>query len=602
MRIKIAFYSEKLSWNKKWIFLGSSFEKLKIAEKKITGPRIKVNNFLHKSFDEELKNYLEWTEKERNFFNDNLNWWMTEIAGRNNINSNFVSYICQIKSLKKILKEVSEDDFLIVSDDILLIKTIIENIKYKTLEKSILIRLINLQNLFNHYFKFIRSIFVSIVDMIFSFFSAKITLKKKFKPKGNIYLVHKFAAVNSLRSSKKSESRYVPYLKEYFLKEKIACYFLTWSPPFLSGKIKAFNNIRAENCFVPEDWLSFFDYIISIKNFLKVRKYFNTKSEYPDVDIRHLILREKRSYLEQMHFNIKFWYYFPALKKWSKYCDSLVCIDHYENMSFEHALIAAVKDLSIKTKTIGYHHTLSSREFTAWHSLKSEWSSKFKPDYVMSLGSVSTRMLTKQGIPNERIIEGPALRYNNLLTNKKNINEDKKKNYILIPLPAIKDASIELITAAIRLSKEMTSNSFYHFVIKPHPNLDINKILNKYELNKIPKNISISDESIDKLFNSCLFTILMSTGAVYDAIMNGNIVLNLRRELQLADNYLDLFAKDFKFVDSYSLNSMKNILIEFAKDDKKIQEYQIELEKLRKYLIKGMNIVSESTLSKFKLN
>ena len=27
MRIKIAFYSEKLSWNKKWIFLGSSFNK-----------------------------------------------------------------------------------------------------------------------------------------------------------------------------------------------------------------------------------------------------------------------------------------------------------------------------------------------------------------------------------------------------------------------------------------------------------------------------------------------------------------------------------------------------------------------------------------------
>ena len=55
-------------------------------------------------------------------------------------------------------------------------------------------------------------------------------------------------------------------------------------------------------------------------------------------------LREKRIYLEQIISKLRFWTYLPALKKWVKNCDSLTCIDHYENMVFEAALIAAARE------------------------------------------------------------------------------------------------------------------------------------------------------------------------------------------------------------------------------------------------------------------
>ena len=82
-------------------------------------------------------------------------------------------------------------------------------------------------------------------------------------------------------------------------------------------------------------------------------------------------------------------------------------------------------------KIYGYHHTLSSKEFLPWHSLHSEWNSKFKPDFVVSLGSVSKKMLTNQGIPSEKIIDGPALRYNNALVKELN-NSTKNKNIVFI--------------------------------------------------------------------------------------------------------------------------------------------------------------------------
>ena len=44
------------------IFFGNSFTNLEIAEKKIKGTRININKYLHKSYEEELKNWTRFGE------------------------------------------------------------------------------------------------------------------------------------------------------------------------------------------------------------------------------------------------------------------------------------------------------------------------------------------------------------------------------------------------------------------------------------------------------------------------------------------------------------------------------------------------------------
>ena len=91
-------------------------------------------------------------------------------------------------------------------------------------------------------------------------------------------------------------------------------------------------------------------------------------------------------------------------------------------------LIGSIRNLQINKTTIyGYHHTLASKEFTPWQSLHSEWESKFKPDYVISCGKLSNDLLKSQGVPTKRIIEGPALRYNKLVSDFENKIDSKKK-------------------------------------------------------------------------------------------------------------------------------------------------------------------------------
>ncbi len=186
--------------------------------------------------------------------------------------------------------------------------------------------------------------------------------------------------------------------------------------------------IRENSGFIVENFINLNDVIVGTKNFIKTKKTIVSCSNYYDIKIKYLLIRESKNYLNDSFSNLRFWFYKPALQKWSKKINSLICIDHYENMVFEHALIGSIRNLPINKKTIyGYHHTLASKEFTAWQSLPSEWGSKFKPDYVISCGKLSNDLLKSQGIPTKRIIEGPALRYNNLVSEIENIFNSKKK-------------------------------------------------------------------------------------------------------------------------------------------------------------------------------
>ena len=600
MKIRVAFYDENISWEKEWIFLGKSYLNLKSVEKKIKGKRIKIKKFLKESFNQELKYYLNWIEQQRVYSNDSVYWWMSTLADRNNANSSLFLYICQIIALKKILHSYNNEEILVVSDDILLIQTIIKNFGNHEIKKSRFLFLKFIRNTIHHYYKICRNFVLSCIDIFLNLFFAKITLKKKEMPYGKVYLLHQFGNIKSLSSDKKTNSRYFPSLKEYFNKENLNMYSLYWFGFFWSNKLKAFKKLRSEKSFIAEDWISLGDFFISIKNFFKTSNCFNNKVKYPKLNIDYLILREKKIYLEKIVTLLRFWIYFPALKKWSQKCEMLICIDHYENMIFEHALIAAAKNLNIKVKTCGYHHTLSSKEFTAWHSLNEEWKSNYKPDYVISLGPVSKKMLITQGTPSDRIIDGPALRYSDMI--KKNFVHDKKnKKDIAVPLSQVGDASIEVLNAVKKLSDQL-KNTDYRFIIKPHPNSNITKTLNLLGLNNLPSNIIISNKSLDSLLNECLFTIFLSTGAAYDAILNGNIVFNLSSELNIMENYLDIFEEDFSFVGSYTVDKIEEVLNQLSSDNSKINKYIDEFERLRLYLQDNMHIVTEEKLSNFKVN
>ena len=224
-----------------------------------------------------------------------------------------------------------------------------------------------------------------------------------------------------------------------------------------------------------------------------------------------------------------------------------------------------------------------------------------KPDFVISCGKLSSNLLTTQGIPKERIIDGPALRYHKLISENKP-SEFHKKDYtkILFPLSKIKDSSLELIEKAIELGK-MLSETDFKLVIKPHPDLIINKILSKKIKNNNP-NIIISENNIEELLNECGFSVFMATGAAYDAILKGSITLTLRSELNLSDNYLDIFEKEYDITEAYNLFTLKKLLLKLKNDKNELEKYKMKFIKIRSLLNSGFNEINEERLNLFSIH
>ena len=73
MKIKINYHTDNIKWKSNWIFIGKKYSNLKNLEKKIKGKKININEFIHKTFEKEIKRYLKWTEQQKRNLNRTLN-------------------------------------------------------------------------------------------------------------------------------------------------------------------------------------------------------------------------------------------------------------------------------------------------------------------------------------------------------------------------------------------------------------------------------------------------------------------------------------------------------------------------------------------------
>jgi len=92
----------------------------------------------------------------------------------------------------------------------------------------------------------------------------------------------------------------------------------------------------------------------------------------------------------------------------------------------------------------------------------------------------------------------------------------------------------------------------------------------------------------------------MSTGAVYDAIINGNIVINIDSELNYCDNYLDFVVDKFEFLKTRSLEETL-ILLEKLKIDENCKKNLEDYKKVQNYFLEGMNQLDLNNIKSFQL-
>ncbi len=577
-----------------YFYFGSSYKNILNLKKNSKHQLINYKGELSKIFKREEFFFLNWIEKKRNQNNDSIYWWMNQIAGRNNLSSNFFLYICQYHYIIDYLQNKKLPNICIVCENQLL-----QNFLYKNLKKKYKCK--NFVSLWNFFyeklfftpkkiFKFFKGFTKILVAITFS----KLTKPKKINyPEQDIILFH-HCVNSSLEKVKK------PQICNYFLdlpnlikkKKKLKVFSLFWT---YSGyfSLKFYKSMRENNSFVPEDWLFFSDYIKIFFSLKKIRLSLIKPLNYKkNLDVSLLLTQERE---EQDFLScFKFLMYIPALKRWSKKIKKLIIFDQYQNMTFEHPLRFASKDLKIQTKTIGYHHSLMSKEFLGYRGLSSEWKSKSRPDKVFTIGKFARRMLISGGIPSKKIIETFSLRQQK---HKKSRRRNNKRNILLI-LPLKKDLSIE-VCEKIKLINEKLIDLNFKIFVKTHPFLGNRELLNNLSWGKLPINWFWAEKDLKVGLDKCFLVVTSSSAAVYDAILRGKIPIILDSDLNSIDNYLDIFEqnKTAKNLDLIDLPNFFNNII-----SNKSLSYLGWIKKIQKKLINGINSrsnINEKRLVKF---
>ena len=577
-----------------WVYIGSKFLSMKNWEKKLGDKaRIKLAEKFNKQFYESKSEYLKWLNNQRELNNNSLTWWMSHFASKNNMVSKFYETICQIKALKKEIKNKSDyKSTIVVCEDFFLGMAIKENFKNEiTVNYSFSFFLGAIIDLSIRSMKIPFGLIRELLRNIFNHLEAMKTFEFQInESRDEAVLIHRCLDNNSFNNENITD-RYFTILPKWLEERGHNVVSLPWlfnvNLP-LSSSLKL---LRKNNFLIIQDFLNYKDYIKAIKlYFLAIFPKINGE-DYPELNVKMLVLKE-RLFQASSFDNYKFFLYKQALKKWSKKYKKITVIDVFEMMPPEHVLFAPFRD-GLKQKSIGYYHSIVSKGFTGYWFHKKEIKSKYIPDLIITNGKLGKHLLTKEGLDPDQIISGPALRQKKLFEEKK-----IKKTDILLLCPFDYDSALEVIS---KLNKALSLIQVdIDVTVKDHPMMDKKKIIKGLKSKKLPSNWSWSDNEIHDDLNTHLFCVVLGSASVIDAVLNDCIVFPVQREFQRMGNFLDSLEEKFPIIKEISEEKLNEKIEDaiFFKNPYYLDEFQ----KIKSYLLSNLNEISTETLKVFEKN
>jgi hypothetical protein len=557
MNLTVCSFNDILINNKKknFIYIGTNYFQITKLKSKYNPIDLEIK--LSQISSKERKPFLKWLEINRKFNNDSLQWWMTSLGSKNNAHSRLYDLLCQFKRVQIYLdnNQKKNIDIIIFCEDIFIKNFLIKNINQKLLDKKKIIINSFFIDFFILFIKSIYSLFKKFFLTFKFFFYSKITrqLRKKSLPEGEIILFHNCLSNNFKIYGGMVTCNYFGKLPFFLKKKKLKVYSLPWTP-FLFYNFNFYRKIsNIKNIFLPDDYLNFTDYLrLILDSYTGIFKLKFIYS-YRKINLIDLIKREKIKETFELHFI--FLRYISAFQKWSKNLTKITIFDHYENLQFEHPL----RSLTHKKKnfqSVGYYHSLTSKEFLSYQHEKLEWTSHIKPNKIVAHSEFAKKNLSKQGVPIERIVSGPNLR-----SNKNNHFKKKISNTILASLSLNHNSNLEILSTLIQLNSFLQKNNV-SVLIRPHPMISTKDTINLIDnLWVLPDNWHFSKSiTIKEDLQKCFCLLTLTSASVFDAIKFKIPVFNINSELIACSNYLDMLPKNSTFSKSYNFSELVKVL------------------------------------------
>jgi len=469
---------------------------------------------------------------------------LSPVSEPNTYVSNLFLDCCRLKIIDELLYRY--EDLIIIVDDPALFKAIEDlftkkglNIKTKKPIRFYLDYIKVLITPLFHILKFNISFFQNL-------FATKLIVKnqklKTDEKKKNIIL-HTWIDDGSFAKDGTYKDRYFGRFIDWVEKEGYSLFIIpfiynvTFSLRYTYRMLKESN----KKFIIPFDYYGMGCFIKAIIIMLRILAISYNSMTFLNVDIAPLIKRER---LKRTGGFLPFFMYldlFVTLKQKGFRFD--LAVDVFEGMIPERTWILGLKKAYPDIKTIGYQHTIFSKDLLCYFIYKGESLKPVIPQKIVCTGDMIKNMLLKEGLPENYLITGCALRYeylwkkNELTIITNDTVKEAARNKILIGLPLQLSGAVELINI---LSGIATRRKDLIFFVKPHPMMKKSTILELLKNVKWPKyETYIAEGSMDEWIWSVDLLISIASASIMDALTAGKPVLIIGREGVLDLNPVD---------------------------------------------------------------
>ncbi len=213
----------------------------------------------------------------------------------------------------------------------------------------------------------------------------------------------------------------------------------------------------------------------------------------------------------------------------------------FENMFPEKPLIMGAAKYLPETKVIGFQHASLFPLLLSCYTSADESTVLPMPDQIVTSGRFFKQILAKEGFPSSKLVDGPALRFQYLLSQASG-PAGRPAGAVLLALPLARSSALELLSKVWLAVKDRPG---LRIRIKAHPMMsagELTGILDKAGWSK--DRCEIVSGSMAEALTKVSLVIATASAAIFDAVASGVPVIRMRSDVDLSLDPMDWFPAD----------------------------------------------------------
>jgi hypothetical protein len=215
-----------------------------------------------------------------------------------------------------------------------------------------------------------------------------------------------------------------------------------------------------------------------------------------------------------------------------------IFIDAYENMIPEKLLNLGFRRYLPETRLVGYQHGSLYPLLLCNFLTAGEVDFAPMPDRVVCNGEFFRDVLIDEGLPAEKAVVGPAMRYRHLWSKVDTVANANRRS-VLVPLPLVLDSAAELLKKMVAAVEPLPDVSV---ALKVHPMTSPAKVIAAAGLDRLPSQFYFAEGGMGELLAEARLVVALSSSTVHETVAAGVPVIVVGRDTSLDLNPLGWYA------------------------------------------------------------